>query len=164
MVRKRELTGAAWEEVDLDKAEWRIPAGKTKMKAPHIVPLSTQAVDCFRELKVLCCGSRYVLPHLGDLGRPMGRSTLNKALERMGYRGKFTVHGLRATASTILNEQGFKPDIIERQLAHVETNRVRAAYNRAEYLEEHRKMMQHWGDYLGGLREGGNVTTLRKAS
>ena len=134
-----------------------------KTGAPHIVSLSTQAVECFRELQTLCCGSRYILPHHGDLGRPMGHSTLNKMFERMGY-GHVTVHGLRATASTILNEQGFKPDVIERQLAHIERNRIRAAYNRAEYLDERRQMLQHWANYLDGLREGGNVTPLRKAS
>jgi integrase len=160
MVRKAELIKATWDEVDFDRGEWRIPGGRTKMKALHLVPLSTQALDCFRELQTLCCGSRYVLPHLGDLSRPMGLSTLNKMFARIGY-GHVTVHGLRATASTILNEQGFKPDVIERQLAHVERNRIRAAYNRAEYLDERRQMLQHWANYLDAVASGAAVTALR---
>jgi integrase len=160
MARKSELIGATWDEVDFERAEWRIPAGRTKVKALHIVPLSTQAVDCFRELQALCCGSRHVLPHHGDLDHPMGLSTLNKMFARMGY-GHVTVHGLRATASTLLNEQGFKPDIIERQLAHVERNRIRAAYNRAEYLEERRQMLQHWANYLDAVASGAAVTALK---
>lgn len=160
MVRKSELIKATWEEVDFEQAEWRIPGRRTKMKALHIVPLSSQALACFRELQALCCGSRYVLPHHGDLGRPMGHSTLNKLFARIGY-GHITVHGLRATASTILNEQGFKPDVIERQLAHVERNRIRAAYNRAAYLDERRQMLQHWANYLDAVASGAAVTALR---
>jgi integrase len=161
MVRKAELLEATWDEVDFGKAEWRIPAKRMKTGAPHIVPLSIQAVECFRELQTLCCGSRYVLPHHGDLGRPMGHSTLNKMFARMGYQGNLTVHGLRATASTLLNEQGFKPDVIERQLAHVERNRIRAVYNRAEYLEDRRHMMQHWANYLDAVASGAVVTALK---
>jgi integrase len=161
-VRKSELLEATWREVDFDQAEWRIPAERMKMKTTHIVPLSTQALECFRELHTLAFGSRFVLPHLGDLDRSMGHSTLNKMFARMGYQGSLTVHGLRATASTILNEHGFRPDIIERQLAHTERNRIRAAYNCAEYLEERRRMMQHWADYLDSLASG-TVVSLRKA-
>jgi integrase len=160
MVRKSELVLATWDEVDFESREWRIPADRMKMNAPHIVPLSTQTLDCFRELQALCCGSRHILPHHGDLDRPMGLSTLNKMFARIGY-GQVTVHGLRATASTLLNEQGFKPDVIERQLAHVERNRIRAAYNRAEYLEERRHMMQHWANYLDAVASGTTVTALR---
>jgi integrase len=160
MVRKSELVKATWEEIDLEAAVWRIPAARTKMKALHIVPLSTQAVECFKELQVLCCGSRYVLPHLGSPDKPMAHNTLNWMFGRMGY-GHVTVHGLRATASTILNEQGFRPDVIERQLAHVERNRIRAAYNRAEYLDERRQMLQHWANYLDAVASGAVVTALR---
>jgi integrase len=162
MVRKSELIEATWEEVDFEACEWRIPAERTKMKIPHIVPLPAQALSCFRELHLLACGSRFVLPHHGDLGRPMGHSTLNKMFERMGYQGKLTVHGLRATASTLLNEQGFRPDVIERQLAHTERNRIRAAYNRAEYLEERRQLMQHWANYLDAVASGAAVTALKR--
>src|SRR5918992_2079944 len=107
-------------------------------------------------LRVQVC----LLPYHGDLGRPMGLSTLNKMFARMGY-GNVTVHGLRATASTLLNEQGFKPDVIERQLTHVERNRIRAAYNRAEYLDERRQMLQHWANYLDAVASGAVVTALR---
>jgi integrase len=160
MVRKAELLEATWDEVDFGKAEWRVSAKRMKTGVSHIVLLSTQALDFFRQLQTLCCGSRYVLPHHGDLGRPMGHSTLNKMFARIGY-GHVTVHGLRATASTILNEWGFKPDVIERQLAHVERNRIRAAYNRAEYLDERRQMLQHWANYLDAVASGAAVTALR---
>jgi integrase len=161
LVRKSELLNATWDEVDFDRGEWRIPGGRTKMKAPHIVPLSMQAVDCFRELQALCCGSRYVLPHHGDLWRPMGHSTLNALFNRMGYQGTLTVHGLRANASTLLNEQGFRPDVIERQLAHTERNKVRASYNHAQYFEERRHMLQHWANYLDAVTSGAAVTALK---
>ena len=161
LVRKSELLNATWGEVDLDKAEWRIPAGRTKMRALHIVPLSKQAIECFQKLQALCCGSKYVLPHHGDLGRPMGHSTLNAMFERMGYQGTLTVHGLRATASTILHEQGFKPDVIDRQLAHTERNKVRASYNHAQYFEERRHMLAHWANYLDAVASGAAVTAFR---
>jgi integrase len=134
------------------------------MRDPHIVPLSRQALECFRDLHEVACGSRYVLPHLGTLEKPMGSSTINKAFDRMGYRGRFTPHGLRATASTLLNEMGFRPDVIDRQLAHTERNRVRAAYNRAEYLDDRRRMMQAWADYLDGLKNGAEVVLLHGRS
>jgi integrase len=159
-VRKQELVQATWDEVDFARAEWRIPAERMKMKAAHAVPLSRQALECFRDLHEVACGSRYVLPHLATLDKPMGPSTINKAFDRMGYRGRFTPHGLRATASTLLNEMGFRPDVIDRQLAHTERNRVRAAYNRAEYLDERRRLMQAWGDYLDGLSNGAEVVPL----
>ena len=162
-VRKQELVQAIWDEVDFARAEWRIPAERMKMRDPHIVPLSRQALECFRDLHEVACGSRYVLPHLATLDKPMGPSTINKAFDRMGYRGRFTPHGLRATASTLLNEMGFRPDVIDRQLAHTERNRVRAAYNRAEYLDERRRMMQAWADYLDGLTSGAKVTPLLRA-
>lgn len=160
-VRKCELLRATWDEVDFERAEWRIPAERMKMGEPHIVPLSRQALECFRTLTMLACGSPQVLPHHGDPHKPMSPSTVNKMFGIMGYVGRFTPHGLRATASTILNEQGFKPDVIERQLAHTERNRIRAAYNRAEYLDERRAMMQAWADYIDALRSGSNVVAIR---
>ncbi len=161
LVRKMELIEATWDEVDLHQAEWRIPAERMKMRDPHIVPLSRQTLECFRDLHQVACGSRHVLPSIGSLDQPMGANTFNMAFSRMGYGGRFTPHGLRATASTILNEQGFKPDVIERQLAHTERNRVRAAYNRAEYLHERRAMMQSWADYVDALCCGDNVVGIR---
>ena len=163
-VRKSELLNATWDEIDLDRSQWRIPAERMKMKDPHIVRLSRQAVEVLRELKPLSSDSRYVLPSFSTLNQPIGESTLNVAFERMGYGGRFTPHGLRATASTILNEHGFRPDVIERQLAHVERNRVRAAYNKAEYLDEREAMMQHWADFIDGLCAGGQVINLRRTA
>jgi integrase len=151
-VRKQELTQAVWDEVDFARAEWRIPAERMKMRVGHVVPLSLQALECFHELHQAACGSRYVLPHYAALDKPMSGSAFNKMINRMGYRGRFTPHGIRATASTLLNEMGFRPDIIDRQLAHAERNRVRAAYDRAEHLDERRRMMQAWADFLDKLR------------
>ncbi len=162
-VRKSELLGATWDEMDLDAGEWRIPAERMKMRDPHIVPLSRQAIEALKDLKPLAAGSSYVLPHIGTPRKPMGGSTINKAFGLMGYGGRFTPHGLRATASTILNEQGYRPDVIERQLAHTERNRVRAAYNRADYLAERRLLMQEWADYLDALCAGGDVVSIHSA-
>lgn len=159
-VRRQELIEATWDEVD--GAEWRIPAHRMKMRDPHIVPLSRQVLECLRDLKDAACGSRYVLPHNESLDKPISGTTINKAFERMGYRGRVSPHGLRATASTLLNEQGFRPDVIERQLAHTERNRIRAAYNQAEYLEERRAMMQQWADFIDSLAAG-NVVPLHGA-
>lgn len=163
-VRKAELTWATWEEFDLDGAEWRIPADRMKMREPHLVPLSRQAVVALRDLKPLAGSSKYVLPHISTLARPMSENTLNAALDSMGYAGKFSPHGFRRTASTLLNEQGFRPDVIERQLAHGERNKVRAAYNKATYLEERRRMMQAWANYLDGLAGGGKVIAINVRS
>jgi integrase len=129
-----------------------------KRREGHVVPLSHQALEAFRELKPLACGSRYVFPQLGRLDAPMGASTLNVAFRRM--KVDVTPHGLRATASTILNESGaFRPDVIERQLSHIERNRIRASYNRAEYLEERRAMLQWWADFID---KPVNVVSLRR--
>lgn len=149
-VRTGELRGAQWPEFELEKAQWRIPAERMKMKSEHIVPLSTQSIAVISELHRLNDGRRYVFGNQADHEKPMSENTLLYALYRMGYHSRATAHGFRATASTILNEQGFRPDVIERQLAHVERNKVRAAYHRAEYLPERRKMMQHWADFLDG--------------
>ena len=150
-VRTGELREAAWEEFDLDKAEWRIPAERMKMKAPHVVPLSRQAVEIIKKLQEVNGGFSLVFPGANPT-RPMSKNTALFALYRMGYRGRMTGHGFRAVASTILNEMGFDADVIERQLAHAERNKVRAAYHRSEYLPERRKMMQQWGDYLDGIK------------
>ena len=161
-VRKNELAAAEKNEFDLEAAEWRIPAKRMKMKDAHIVPLSRQALECVGELISIASNSRFLLPNLGSLDKYMAGTTFNKAIDTMGYGGKFTPHGFRATASSLLNEMGFRPDVIERQLAHTERNRVRAAYNRAEYLEERRQMMQAWADYIDSLVAGANVSPIRK--
>lgn len=159
-VRTNELIGAEWVEFDLNNALWIIPAGRMKMKAEHIVPLSRQALAMLAELKEISSGSRFVFPGR-NRDKPISNNTMLFALYRLGYKGKMTGHGFRAVASTILNETGFNPDVIERQLAHCERNEVRGAYNRAEYLPERKRMMQHWADYLDGLASGADVIPLR---
>jgi integrase len=152
-VRPGELRGAEWSEFDLAAAEWRIPATRMKMGEQHIVPLSRQALSILRELEILTGRCRYVFPSLLSLERPMSNNTINAALRRLGYASdEQTGHGFRSTASTLLNEQGFPPDVIELQLAHGERDKVRAAYNRAQRLADRREMMQAWANYLDMLR------------
>jgi integrase len=152
-VRPGELRAADWSEFDLITAEWRIPAVRMKMGEQHIVPLSRQALAILRDLQTLSGRGRYLFPSLLTRERPMSENTINAALRRMGYSGEeHTGHGFRSMASTLLNEQGFPPDVIELQLAHVERNKVRAAYNKAQRLAERRRMMQAWADYLDALR------------
>lgn len=162
-VRTNELIGAEWVEFDLDNALWIIPAGRMKMKTEHVVPLSRQALAMLAELKELSGGSRYVFPGR-NRDKPISNNTMLFALYRLGYKGKMTGHGFRAVASTILNETGFNPDVIERQLAHCKRNEVRGAYNRAEYLAERRRMLQHWADYLDAVEAGAKVIQLARAA
>jgi len=159
MLRPGEVRKAEWVDIDLERAEWRIPAGKMKMRDEHIIPLSRQAIALFEEIKPLTGGGRYVFPSVRTHERPMSENTINGALRRLGYTGdEMTAHGFRAMASTRLNESHlFHPDAIERQLAHGERDSVRAAYHRAQYLPERVKMMQWWADYLDSLRENQNV-------
>lgn len=153
-VRTAELRGATWNEIDFDKAEWRIPAERMKMRRDHIVPLSTQALAALKELKRLNGQWTYLFPNPYKPFKHMSENAVLYALYRMGYHSRATGHGFRHTASTILNESGlFSGDAIERQLAHVHGNTVRAAYNHAQYLPERRKMMQWWADYLDTARE-----------
>lgn len=161
-LRPGELRRAAWEDIDLDSAEWRIPAEKMKMDRPHIVPLSAQALEVLREIEPLTVNGPYVFPSIRTKQRPMSENTLNAALRGMGYaRDDMTAHGFRSMASTRLNEMGWNRDAIERQLAHVESSQVRAAYNYAEHLDERKKMMQAWADYLDGLKSNADVTPIR---
>lgn len=147
-VRTIELRGAEWQEIDLKKAEWRIPADRMKMKEEHIVPLSSQAVAVLEQLKKHTGNRQYLFPNQQKPSGFISENTILFALYRMGYHSRATGHGFRSTASTILNENGFLPDVIERQLAHGERNKVRAAYNHAQYLPERRKMMQWWADFI----------------
>jgi len=147
-VRTNELRSARWAEIDWDRAEWRIPAERMKMRELHIVPLSKQAIGVLRELEKHTGNREYLFPNEQKPTGFMSENTMLFALYRMGYHSRTTGHGFRSTASTILNEHGFKADVIERQLAHSERNAVRAAYNYAQYLPERRKMMQWWADYL----------------
>lgn len=150
-VRTTELRAAEWDEIDWDKREWRIPAERMKMKELHIVPLSKQAIAVLRELEKHSGTRQYLFPNQHNPATYMSENTMLYALYRMGYHSRATGHGFRSTASTILNEHRFPPDVIERQLAHSERNAVRAAYNHAQYLPERRKMMQWWADYLDKL-------------
>jgi len=155
-IRPGELRGARWKEFDIERAEWRIPAERMKMKTEHVVPLSTQAIAVLAELKPLTGSYDLLFPGERKRAKPISENTLTFALYRMGYKGRATAHGFRATASSILNEEGFNRDAIERQLAHVERNKVRGAYtHHAEYLVERRQMMQWWADYLDTLKAEG---------
>ena len=162
-VRPGELRQAEWSEIDLDIAEWRIPAEKMKMRELHIVPLSSQALEILKEIKPLTGHARYVFPSIRTNKRPMSENTVNAGLRRLGYsKDEMTGHGFRSMASTLLNEQGWHRDAIERQLAHAERDSVRAAYNYAEHLPERKKMMQFWSNYLDGLKKGADVVPIRK--
>ena len=154
-VRPGELRGAEWQEINFDAAEWRIPPARMKMKTPHVVPLSTQALTLLRELYPLSGEGKLVFPGLRSPLRPISDMAMNNALRLMGFsKEEMCAHGFRSMASTLLNQQGYNRDWIERQLAHGERNSIRAAYNYAEYLPERRKMLQEWADYLDTLREG----------
>jgi len=152
-VRTSELRASEWQEINFDKAEWRIPAKRMKMRDPHIVPLSRQAMDILKELQKHSGNRKYIFPNQHKPLAFMSENTMLYALYRMGYHSRATGHGFRSTASTILNEHGYAPDVIERQLAHSERNTVRAAYNHAQYLPERRKMMQEWADHLDELQK-----------
>ena len=152
-VRPGELRHAEWQEVDFEKKEWRIPAEKMKARVLHIVPLSAQSLDVLYTLYPLTGSGRFLFPGRRGQARPMSENTVNAALRYLGYdKDQMTGHGFRSMASTLLNEQGWNRDWIERQLAHGEKNEVRAAYNYAEYLSERREMMQAWANYLDELR------------
>lgn len=161
-VRPGELRHAEWSEIDMDGAEWNIPAGKMKMRQPHLVPLCEQALSILRELQPLTGRGQYVFPGARSPRRPMSNNAINAALRRMGYgTDTMTAHGFRATARTLLDETlGFRVDYIEHQLAHAVKDPNGRAYNRTSHLPERRKMMQAWADYLDSLRVGGNVVAI----
>jgi integrase len=161
--RPGELRNAEWSEIDLDEAVWNIPAHKMKMRQAHIVPLCHQAVEILTELKEFTGASRYVFPSGRSFARPMSNNAVNAALRRMGYDGEtMTGHGFRAMARTILDEVlHIRPDYIEHQLAHAVRDPNGRAYNRTAHIEERRKMMQTWADYLDGLKAGGVVVPFK---
>jgi integrase len=161
-VRTGELRGARWEEFNVDQREWRISPERMKMRSAHIVPLSPQALAVVEELRPLTGQFDLLFPSQRDQQRPISENTLLYALYRLGYHKRATVHGFRALASTILKETGFRPDVIERQLAHVERNKVRAAYHRSEYLEERRKMMDWWGTCIESMANEQKVVLFRR--
>lgn len=159
--RPGEIRQMKWADVDLDAKEWRYFVTKTEVQ--HIVPLSTQAVAILEEIKPLTGHGQYIFPSSRGDGRPMSDGTVRTALKTLGYESDvMSAHGFRTTASTLLNEQGWSPDAIERQLCHMPKDQVRAAYNRAQYLDERRRMMQSWADYLDGLKAGADVIPFRR--
>jgi integrase len=163
-VRTNELIGARWSEfTDLDGKvpTWIVPAARMKMKSEHVVPLSRQAVSVLQELRAIAGDSDYILPGR-NRDKPISNNTLLFALYRLGYKGKMTGHGFRAVASSLLNEAGYRPDVIEAQLAHKEPNKVRGAYNRAEYLPDRRKMMQQWATMVDGYAKGADVVPINR--
>jgi len=164
-VRPGELRHAEWSEIDIEEAVWNIPAQKMKMKIAHIVPLCKQAIEILKELKPLTGASKYVFPSGRSFARPMSENAVNAALRRMGYdQGTMTGHGFRAMARTILDEVlHVRPDFIEHQLAHAVRDPNGRAYNRTAHLDERRKMMQQWADYLDSLKAGAAILPLRTA-
>ncbi len=163
-VRPGELRTMEWAELDLDTAQWNIPADKMKMREPHLVPLSAQAVMILREIQPLTGRGRYVFPSARSPKRPMSNNAVLSALRRMGYaKEEMSGHGFRAMARTILDEVlHVRPDYIEHQLAHAVRDPNGRAYNRTAHLSERRAMMQQWADYLGALKAGGNVLPMKK--
>ena len=157
--RPGETRGARWAEFDLDAAVWVIPPERMKMRVEHRVPLSTQALDVLRTMQSFSGGRELVFPSPYYPSKPLSENTFNSALARMGYKNTATAHGFRALFSTVANECGWNPDVIERQLAHKEANEIRAAYHRSTYLKDREKLIQWWGDYLDG-RKAGNVVKL----
>jgi len=157
------LRHADWSEIDLEAAIWAIPAGRTKMRKPHHVPLSRQAVALFREIHEATGATGYVFPSVRTRTRPMSENTLNGALRRLGYASdEMTAHGFRAMASTLLNESGkWHPDAIERALAHGDSDKVRAAYHRGAHWDERVAMAQWWSDHLDMLRKGAEIVPIR---
>lgn len=152
MTRKTETLGARWREIEMDAATWTIPPERTKMRREHVVPLSPQALNVLRVLQQIVSDSEYVFP--GYTGKPLSDETLNKALRRMGYKSdQMTPHGFRSSASTILNERKYNPDIIEVALAHLDPNPIRRIYNRAEYWPERVALFNDWANIVDELRE-----------
>jgi integrase len=161
-VRPGELRHAEWNEIDLDAGLWTIPAEKMKMRKPHHVPLSRQAVALFREVHTVSGPAGYVFPSIRTRARPMSENTINAGLRRLGYSSdEMTAHGFRAMASTLLNESGqWHPDAIERALAHGDNDKVRAAYHRGAHWNERVEMAQWWSDHLDQLRRGADIVSF----
>ena len=162
MVRPSEAAGARWEEIDFDNAFWNIPAERMKQKKPHTIPLTEQSLTLLDVMKDLSHNSDFIFPSDRDPRKPTNSQTANTALKRMGFHKQLVAHGLRSLASTILNEQGFDPDVIEAALAHVGQNEVRNAYNRAEYIERRKPVMTWWSEYIDKAATGNMSLTGRK--
>ncbi|MBS9443684.1 tyrosine-type recombinase/integrase [Photorhabdus heterorhabditis] len=156
-LRTIELRASTWTEIDLDKAIWEIPQERMKMRRPHIVPLSEQALALLRELEAITGRFNFAFHGRNDVGKPMSEAAINQVLKRIGYDGRATGHGFRHTMSTILHEQGYSSAWIETQLAHVDKNSIRGTYNHAQYLDGRREMLQWYADYMDMLERGENV-------
>ena len=150
-VRPGELRKAEWSEFNFEKREWHIPAEKMKMQRPHVVPLSNWALELLGQLHKITGSSSYLFPNYRDFNKPMSENALSYVMARMGYKGQAVPHGFRSLATDILNEHDFKTDVIERQLAHIESNKIRAAYHRAEYLSQRHEMMEWYSDWIRGF-------------
>ena len=162
--RPGEVRGARWAEIDIDAALWVIPADRMKMGHEHRVPLSLQALEVMHTMRPLTGDGELVFPSPVYMSRPLSENTFNSALARMGYKFEATAHGFRALFSTVANEKGFNADVIERQLAHKERNKIRAAYHRSTYTADRAKLMQWWADYLDGQKAGKVVQLPKKAA
>ncbi len=165
-VRTGELINATWDEFDLDKAQWEIPGWRMKMRNPHIVPLSRQVVEILREQKEETghLKTNWVFPNQVRPKDPMSNNTILFAIGRMGYKGKMTGHGFRALAMSNIKEKlGYRHEVVDRQLAHAQRSKVDRAYDRAQFLDERRKMMQEWADYVDKISQD-SVTTFKKAA
>lgn len=163
-VRTSELIGARWSEVDFEEKQWRIPPERMKMKSPHIVPLSRQAIHTLESIKAISGDCELIFPNQNDHSKSMSNNTILKALELAGYKHRMTGHGFRGLASTVLHEQGYEHQHIELQLAHTQRNQVSAAYNHALYLSQRTIMMQDWADYLDELKAGAKVIPIKGAA
>jgi integrase len=156
-VRPGELRHAEWSEIDFDKTQWEIPAAKMKMRRPHIVPLSIQAIDILEQLKPITGQRKYVFHGRNDPNKPMSEAAINQVIKRIGYDSQVTGHGFRHTMRTILHDQNYNSAWIETQLAHVDKNSIRGTYNHAQYLDGRREMLQWYADYMEALENGDNV-------
>ncbi len=164
LARTNEILQAEWNEFDFENAIWKKPADKVKKREEHTVPLPDQAIALLGRLQAITGHRQYLFPNRTNPSKPASKGVLWKAFVSMGYQGKFSPHGIRGTASTILNEMGFRADVIEKQLDHSERDKSRASYNHADYLDERRDMMQTWVDYLDGIKEIGNIISINHAT
>ncbi|MGR6770924.1 tyrosine-type recombinase/integrase [Pectobacterium brasiliense] len=156
-LRTGELRGALWSEIDTKKALWEISAERMKMRRPHIIPLSTQALAIIEQIRAMTGQFPLLFPGRNDPSKTMSEASINQVFKRIGYTGRVTGHGFRHTMSTILHEQGYNTSWIETQLAHVDKNAIRGTYNHAQYLDGRREMLQWYADYMASLEKGGNV-------
>jgi len=164
LCRPSEAIEAQWSEFDLDAAIWRLPAERMKKRKEHVTPLPTQAVEVLRAMHGITGQHTHVFPNRDDRTKPMTDAAMRQALKNMGWSGKYSPHATRTTGSTKLNEMGYSSDWIEKQLAHLEINAVRRTYNHADYMTDRTKMMQHWADFIGGLKDGAKVLPFKKSA